>query len=470
MTDIDSGTLEIGDAANPGAVLGGDVTVAANGMLRGHGTIGGNVVNDGEVFAGGSIGTLTVAGNYTQNSDGTLNVEITPSTVAGTGYDQLQVGGSASLAGALAVQVDNGTYNVGSLYDVLHAGGGVSGTFATTSYTPAFAAYITPVVTYSANDVTLELTPTQVAPNESLSDDLAFSSGRIDVASSFAQDAALFNILGAPFDATGENSTDRGYWLHGLGSFGYANGYDINEKGFVIGKGFDISPDLVIGGAVSNVYTGTTGGGSSADGTSFGALAYATYNAGPLTASASVTAGHLGTSISRALPSLGETGKAASNGAYEAAQLLLQYSLNEGQYFVAPYGTASYLHTSMGSAAETGAGILNLRYSSMSTSLAEFGAGLRAGLTLPVAYGTLTPWVQLGGEGTLGNTNVSNTETLGIFTAGETARAAPVGAFTPAVGVSLAGRSAWHLDAAWVGQYGSATSLENFTLQANYVW
>jgi hypothetical protein len=96
----------VGDAADPSAELGGDVTVANGCKLRGHGTIDGDVTNDGVVFPGGSIGILTVNGNFTQNSDGTLNIEVTLSTVPGTGFDQLQVTGSASLAGTLAVQVD----------------------------------------------------------------------------------------------------------------------------------------------------------------------------------------------------------------------------------------------------------------------------------------------------------------------------------------------------------------------------
>ena len=48
--------------------------------------------------------------------------------------------------------------------------------------------------------------------------------------------------------------------------------------------------------------------------------------------------------------------------------------------------------------------------------------------------------------------------------------AAPVGAFTPAVGVTLTGHGPWRLAAAWGGQFGSATSAENFSLEGRYVW
>ena len=68
LTSVDAGTLEIGDADHATASLAGPVTVGADGTLAGHGTIGGDVANNngGIVSPGGSIGTLTVAGNYTR--------------------------------------------------------------------------------------------------------------------------------------------------------------------------------------------------------------------------------------------------------------------------------------------------------------------------------------------------------------------------------------------------------------------
>ncbi len=491
-TTVEAGTLEVGDAADAATVLTSAVSVDSGATLRGHGSIDGDVTNDGTVFPGGSIGTLTINGNYTQNSDGTLNIEITPSTIAGTGYDQLVVSGTASLAGTLAVQVDNGTYTVGSLYDLLHADGGVTGRFATVGYSAALAAYLTPTVTYSADDVTLQLTPTPATPpvttpvttttpatptTPSLSNALAFSSGRIYAAGNFAQDGAVLNVLSAALGSGGGtgidagDAVDQGYWLHGLGAFGQANGFDFNEKGFVLGKGFVITPNFVMGGAISNVYTATTGGDSRVDGNSFGALLYGIYTEDRLTVSATAGAGHLGADLSRGLPTLDESAKASSNGAFEAAALSLQYQLMSGNgFFITPYATASYLHTGVGTAQETGAGILDLRYDAVTTSLAELGAGITGGLHVPVEYGTLTGWGSLGGEGTLGNPRTRVVEVLGTYRAGESALAAPVGAFTPAAGFTLSGQGPWSVSTAWGGQFGSAASAENFTLEARYVW
>jgi outer membrane autotransporter protein len=129
--------------------------------------------------------------------------------VPGTGFDQLQVTGSASLAGTLAVQVDNGTYSVGSQYDILHAAGGVSGSFGIATINSALTAFITPVVGVSADDdVALELTPTPAGPNANPSTDLAFSTGRIYAASNFAQNGALLDALSAPLGGTGTAGAD----------------------------------------------------------------------------------------------------------------------------------------------------------------------------------------------------------------------------------------------------------------------
>jgi autotransporter-associated beta strand protein len=56
-TEVGAGIVEVGDGNTPTAVLGGNVIVDANGTLRGHGTVAGNVVNNGVVMPGGTIGT-----------------------------------------------------------------------------------------------------------------------------------------------------------------------------------------------------------------------------------------------------------------------------------------------------------------------------------------------------------------------------------------------------------------------------
>lgn len=500
-TTIEAGTLEIGDANTPSASILGDVDVVDAGILRGHGTINGDVTNDAIVYPGGSLGTLTVNGNYIQNSDGTLVTEI---AADGTS-DLLAVTGSASLAGELEINVDSGNYTAGTTYSILTAAQGVTGSFANTVFNgdSALGEYLAPQFTLAGNNVELQLAPAAASPTEpsspstpaepgnpatpsapvttvsppaltasELTQAPAFQTGRIYAASFFAQNSGLMNILGSPSGAnSSENQVENGYWMHAVGNFGNANGNNFNSKGFAIGKGFNVSPKLVVGAAISNIYSATSGGGSNVNGTSFGGLAYGIYSANRVSVSADIAAGHLSNGISRYLPGLGWHGKSSSDGGYAGAASAVQYSLVDRRHiFVSPYAQASYLYTSLGSAQESRAGILNLRYDAVHTSMAQIGAGLTGGYKLPVRYGTLTLWGSLGGFGTLGNPHASSMESLGSYRAKETALAAPEGAFTPGAGVSLAGAGPWRIAAAWGGQFGSAANVENLALQARYAW
>jgi len=147
-TTVSAGTLEVGDADHPSTSILGDVQVNAAGTLRGHGSIAGNVNNTGTVWPGGSIGTLTIGGNYTQGPGGTLQVEVSP-TVA----SQLKVGGAASLAGTLSLLYAPGTYTT-KAYTLISAGS-VKGTFSTvTGNAPSGMAQ---GIAYAPNAVDLNL-------------------------------------------------------------------------------------------------------------------------------------------------------------------------------------------------------------------------------------------------------------------------------------------------------------------------
>ena len=120
-TTINNGELLVNGS------IAGDVTVAG-GMLGGCGRIGGNVLNQAQISPGNSPGTLTIAGNYTQTSTGTVLVQIESLTV----YDKLVIGGKATLDGTLQVVYLNGfTPKKGDTFTYITAPGGVTGTFAT---------------------------------------------------------------------------------------------------------------------------------------------------------------------------------------------------------------------------------------------------------------------------------------------------------------------------------------------------
>ena len=131
--------VNVGTSARLGLFgrINGDVVnagVFAGTGFAGTGRVSGNVTNNGLISPGSelislnpSIGRLTIGGNFTQNANGTLRIE-----VEGPGrYDVLAVGGRANLGGRLQlVRVGNFQLRVGDQIAFLTAGGGVSGTFA----------------------------------------------------------------------------------------------------------------------------------------------------------------------------------------------------------------------------------------------------------------------------------------------------------------------------------------------------
>lgn len=135
----------------------------SGGTLTGTNTLTGNVTSSGTVIPGNAPGILTIAGNYTQTSAGLLQVEL-GGTTAGSGFDQLAVSGTATLAGALSVSLINGfTPPANSIYAFLTAGSR-AGTFGVTNYPAGVQA----LVSYAANGATLTVAGTAQPPPLSL--------------------------------------------------------------------------------------------------------------------------------------------------------------------------------------------------------------------------------------------------------------------------------------------------------------
>jgi autotransporter-associated beta strand protein len=126
-----------------GSIVSPLTTVNMGALLGGHGIIGGNVINNGVVSPGNSPGTLTVKGNYTQASSGTLLIEV--GGLAASQHDLLKVGGSASLAGALQLQPLNGFKfsDAGQTVTFLTAAAGETGRFSSVQNLSSFNGPIT---------------------------------------------------------------------------------------------------------------------------------------------------------------------------------------------------------------------------------------------------------------------------------------------------------------------------------------
>ena len=149
-TNIDAGILIV-----DGSTMSANTFVNAGGLLMGTGTIGGNLINSGTVAPGHSPGTLSVSGNYTQNSGGNLQIEIGGRNSGE--FDLLAMGGSASLNGHLQlVRLNNFQLQMGDKIVFLTATAGVTGTFSSIDNPFATGTLLDARVVYEANDVALE--------------------------------------------------------------------------------------------------------------------------------------------------------------------------------------------------------------------------------------------------------------------------------------------------------------------------
>ncbi|PYE21502.1 autotransporter-associated beta strand protein [Paraburkholderia silvatlantica] len=232
-TEVTEGMLEVGDIATPTAKLGGNVLVDVAGTLRGHGEVMGNVTNNGRVAPGGSIGVLTVGGNYTQGANAALSIEVSP-----TAASELVVQGSATLSGVLAITYDPGTYSAKS-YTLVSTSKGINGTFSSVSRTGAeYIGTLTSSLAYGANDVTLTLAdsaPLVVAPTQTSIYTALGTSAILGVQS---QNAALLDRVVRISPAT--SGSPYG-WITATGSHtnvGGTNGepgFQTNRYGFLAG-------------------------------------------------------------------------------------------------------------------------------------------------------------------------------------------------------------------------------------------
>ena len=135
-------------------LTGYTITNEVGGLVIGNGTINGNVVNNGIFSPGGNgtAGKITVNGNFTQNSGGTVHIDI-GGTTAATQYDELAVSATATLAGTDAVNyLGNFTPTLGTYFGVVVAGN-VTGNVTVTGGT---IGNVTLVPAYDSTDQYLE--------------------------------------------------------------------------------------------------------------------------------------------------------------------------------------------------------------------------------------------------------------------------------------------------------------------------
>ncbi len=151
-TTINGGTLVInGSIVSP-------ITVSNGGILGGNATLGPTTIAAGGTIApGNSIGAITVNGPLIFAAGSIYTVE---ANAAGQS-DLTRVNGAATISGGTVnVLAATGTYLYQTTYTILTASGGVAGVFSSVNSNLAF---LTPVLSYDANDVFLTLFRNDVA-------------------------------------------------------------------------------------------------------------------------------------------------------------------------------------------------------------------------------------------------------------------------------------------------------------------
>lgn len=220
-------TTVVGSQVSAGTLLvnGGLTTQTLSltgGVLSGIGTVtaSGGVVNAATVAPGtaAALGTLTIAGDYTQSAAGTLGIRLG----ANNASDRLAVGGAANLAGALKLTAANGGFTPGGNYTVLTAAA-VSGTFA--APTP-LSLFLTASPSYSGTAVQLSIVQSQsLAAGATTHNELAVANALTQIG-----DSATGTLQTGIGDLL--NSQTTGQAEKGLTEFGA----DGNGSGDVVGN------------------------------------------------------------------------------------------------------------------------------------------------------------------------------------------------------------------------------------------
>jgi autotransporter-associated beta strand protein len=119
-TTVNGGKLVVN-----GSIAASAVTLNNGATLGGSGQVGALTVGSGATLsAGNSIGVLNINGALTFAAGSSLVVELSP-----TDADRVNATGTASLNGSVTANYGTGSY-VAKKYTIVHADGGVSGTFA----------------------------------------------------------------------------------------------------------------------------------------------------------------------------------------------------------------------------------------------------------------------------------------------------------------------------------------------------
>lgn len=188
-TNVTGGTLYVNNA------LGGTVNVAG-GTLGGSGTLGTVAIASGGAIApGNSIGTLNV-GNITIAAGSTYEVEV--NSVGQS--DLINATGTVAINGGTVTVIPFPDYALDTVYTIVTAAGGVTGTFDTASFGTG-SLFITPTLTYDANNAFVTLAQTAAFASAAMTPNQIAAAGGADSLGSGNTVFDAIGVLGITGDA-----------------------------------------------------------------------------------------------------------------------------------------------------------------------------------------------------------------------------------------------------------------------------
>jgi autotransporter-associated beta strand protein len=359
---IDAGRVRINGNATTHA------TVASGATLDGTGRIIGNVINNGTVAPGNSIGTLNVQGNYVHGANAFLDIEFDGSGA----IDLLNVTGTATLNGGTLRFISLGNAE-GSGGTFLTAAGGVTGTFANVQ---TVGAQLPLAVIYQPNSAIMAPSVLTARPSTFNAQFLAAADTGFAFMDSVASAANL------PIEG-------KNLWLQGFGATGKRSasgttlGYDHNSYGMSGGVTVAVAENVVIGAAVGwakgDIDLGSNGGGG--DQSSVLAGLYARYNADGFRLSAGAVYGKVDQSTLRNVSfngfSASVDGETKSDlyGGYLGLAVPLG---STGGWQIDGNVRGGFIHQSQDAYVESGASPLRLAVAKQSVDTVEGQVGLSA--------------------------------------------------------------------------------------------
>ncbi len=386
-TTISGGTLSLAGR------LGGTVAVTAGGTLAGNGTTGSlNVGTGGVVAPGNSVGTIAVAGNFTQASGSLYRAE-----VQGGRSDLITVSGTATLEPGAQISISSlgGLYTPGARLTVLTAAGGVTGSYTLVGDTSVSAfygvaavsdargvllevtqdrAFVTAAVTGNQNAVAraLDSLPTGNTLHDAVGSLTSFASARLAfdqladdlygtlqttalTDSHFARDAVIARLR-AP--------EGPGAWGQAYGSWGNfsgtaeAGGVERSIGGFFTGidGAMDETYRLGIFAGYSQSQFTQSSRAASADADTAHAGVYGAGQWGPLALRAGAAYAYAALDTTRLVTVPNITGSLSGSLDQQTTQVFadLGYRLGTGALALEPFAGLAYVHVATGGIAERG--------------------------------------------------------------------------------------------------------------------